>query len=314
MKKSIFALSGLIAVCVATSVLAAPQQQESGMAIVQAIEKRSHQEQQQKRNQAVLNQAAAKERVKFMSSIINTSNNTAKQQLVTNTPAPRKPLTPVASAPAAAATAAGKTVQFLESQISALNKENNTFKQQTDQRIDTLNQEHSILQNKLSQLGQVLSMLNQEVTQLNQQIQSAQKQLVGTETPAQMQHDSHNAFIKNFAAKAGDPGVVQYVLYGIMLLLIIIILMLIPRRRGYKMETVSTGVMPPEASNESKEGDYDFMGSDEAMPAKLDLARAYLAMEDYKSARKILQQVTKSGDDAQRADAKAMLDKIPKGE
>lgn len=59
------------------------------------------------------------------------------------------------------------------------------------------------------------------------------------------------------------------------------------------------------------ESEYDFMNSVEAIPAKLDLARAYIAMEDYKAAREALEQVISGGDKEQQQEARELLETIP---
>jgi len=46
---------------------------------------------------------------------------------------------------------------------------------------------------------------------------------------------------------------------------------------------------------------------EDAPAAKLDLARAYIDMEDFDSARGILEDVARTGDDAQRREAEALL-------
>jgi len=70
--------------------------------------------------------------------------------------------------------------------------------------------------------------------------------------------------------------------------------------------------LPPERFNEEDdgEGEYDFMNTDEALPAKLDLARAYIQMEDIASARSILQDVLEHGDEVQQQEAQSLLAQI----
>jgi FimV-like protein len=58
--------------------------------------------------------------------------------------------------------------------------------------------------------------------------------------------------------------------------------------------------------------EYDFMGSEEGMPAKLDLARAYIDMGDNDSASDVLSEVMKKATQADhQAQAKAMLASLP---
>lgn len=64
----------------------------------------------------------------------------------------------------------------------------------------------------------------------------------------------------------------------------------------------------PEDSDLQQE--YDFMGSDEAIPAKLDLARAYIDMGDHDSAHDVLQDVLNKGDEHQRQQAQELLRQI----
>ena len=52
------------------------------------------------------------------------------------------------------------------------------------------------------------------------------------------------------------------------------------------------------------------MGSSEGIPAKLDLARAYIAMEDFASARETLIEILNEGNEEHRLEAKSLLNKI----
>lgn len=64
----------------------------------------------------------------------------------------------------------------------------------------------------------------------------------------------------------------------------------------------------PFESEEDEE--YDFMGSEEGLSAKLDLARAYLDMGDINAAKETLQEVITKGNDKQREQAMKMLNHI----
>lgn len=316
MKRNFLAVSALATVLTGGIAFAQSQNQDGEMAKVQAIMKHAHEVQQQKREQAAQQKEAQKAGANFMQSIIKNSSSDAQQKFVTPGSLAAKTVTQQ-PAVTSATRENSPQVQELESQLSQLNQANTMFQQQTDQRIDVLNQEHTVLQGKLAQLSQVLSILNQEVTQLNQQISHAQKELTTNLTPEQQQHQQAMPLGSHFAQIIAGGKTTQYILYAILVLLLVVIMMLIPRRGGYKLSTVTQSI--PGKSNttdESNENDtkdeYDFMNSEEAIPAKLDLARAYMAMEDYKSAHKVLVQVTNNGNDEQRAEAKEMLEKIPK--
>jgi len=61
------------------------------------------------------------------------------------------------------------------------------------------------------------------------------------------------------------------------------------------------------AEDLSEEGDYDYMSTDEAIPVKLDLAHAYIDMEDFEAAKEVLLDVIKQGNKAQRDEAQQLL-------
>lgn len=56
--------------------------------------------------------------------------------------------------------------------------------------------------------------------------------------------------------------------------------------------------------------DYDFMETAEAIPAKLDLARSYIAMHDFDQARIAIKTVLEKGNTQQRMIAETLLEKI----
>lgn len=65
------------------------------------------------------------------------------------------------------------------------------------------------------------------------------------------------------------------------------------------------------AENDIKfEDEYDFMNSQEALPAKLDLARAYIDMEDFSSAEMLLKEVMEKGASSERKQAMQLLKTI----
>lgn len=57
--------------------------------------------------------------------------------------------------------------------------------------------------------------------------------------------------------------------------------------------------------------EYDFLGSPEGVVAKLDLARAYFAMQDFSQMRTVLSEVLSNGNMEQRTAAQDLLNKIP---
>ena len=85
-----------------------------------------------------------------------------------------------------------------------------------------------------------------------------------------------------------------------------------------KIATTRSESMPPAISKAelapfplSEENDirdeYDFMSTKQAIPAKLDLARAYVDMGDLVAAKAVLQEVIAVGNDAQISEANQLL-------
>lgn len=70
---------------------------------------------------------------------------------------------------------------------------------------------------------------------------------------------------------------------------------------------VKTDVLDDETKSE-----YDFMSSHEAIPAKLDLARAYIAMNDDEQARMVLTTVIEKGNQEQRSEALSLIQSMLK--
>lgn len=226
---------------------------------------------------------------------------------VTQTSAPQSSAASQNSAPPQSS--APKTIDFsiptgdVKTQLTLLAQQNLLFRQQMDTKIESLTTQNHELQTKLQQFSQVLAAMNQEVIQVT----SRQKNLAKT-TPF-------------FSEQA-----MQYSLYAIIALLLTVIGLLIlrqkrdrpaksmtPKQAAFAQSMVAAGVVPmkPAALLDDTQDEYDFMGSKEAIPAKLDLARAYIAMEDYSSARKALQEVMKLGTEEQRLDALKLFEKIP---
>ena len=69
----------------------------------------------------------------------------------------------------------------------------------------------------------------------------------------------------------------------------------------------------PELSEANDTRDeYDFMATKQAIPAKLDLARAYIDMGDVFAARTTLEEVLTQGDNAQVQEARQLLGRLEK--
>jgi len=60
--------------------------------------------------------------------------------------------------------------------------------------------------------------------------------------------------------------------------------------------------------------EYDFMGTEEAMPAKLDLARAYVQMGDAVQAREVLEEILASKNTDYVTQARALMKSLSESE
>lgn len=98
------------------------------------------------------------------------------------------------------------------------------------------------------------------------------------------------------------------ILGGIILILLILLCrLIIPRRKRYAIDPAYR--QEPELAKE-KEEEYDLMTGKEGTAAKLNLARAYIEMEQEDKAQDILVHILLHGLDADQKEAKFLLDSI----
>ena len=64
------------------------------------------------------------------------------------------------------------------------------------------------------------------------------------------------------------------------------------------------------AAEDESDDDGDATLSDDDAEVKLDLARAYISMDDPESARTLLEEIISGGSKAKRSQARSMLDEI----
>lgn len=78
---------------------------------------------------------------------------------------------------------------------------------------------------------------------------------------------------------------------------------LMPSRKLKKIATTN-------ANYDLEENEYDFLGSEEGLPSKLDLARAYIEMNEFKEAEKTLNEIIASRNTEYTSKAKTLLKSI----
>ncbi|HJN38455.1 MAG TPA: FimV/HubP family polar landmark protein [Gammaproteobacteria bacterium] len=77
---------------------------------------------------------------------------------------------------------------------------------------------------------------------------------------------------------------------------------IIPIRREVKA--------PTNSNYDLEEDEYDFLGSEEGLPSKLDLARAYIEMNEYKEAEKTLNEIIATGNIKYANKARSLIKSI----
>lgn len=209
----------------------------------------------------------------------------------------------------------GSNNSELEAQLSTLNQNNLLFEQRTNQQIEQLSNQNKELSDKVKRLREALLLLNQEVIQLNKQhLKSAYQQPTATHIK---RSDVSIAYVGNWLQNLQNyfgPWF-NYLIFTVLFALLALLGMLVimPRRRKSRVNASASKEqsMTSEDAADDAEGDYNYMQSEEAIPAKLDLARSYLAMEDYQAARDVLAEILKVGTPSQCEAAQSILDNIP---
>lgn len=192
------------------------------------------------------------------------------------------------------------------SNLSQVSRSNTLFTNHTQQKINELMNRNAALESRIEKLKEAMILLNQEVNQMNQQLVTTVAKLNTLSQQAaasakSTQSSSPIAWLQRIKSDLGSWF--NYLIYGAGSLIILLILALLFLKKGKKVTS--------QADSKPLEGDYDYMNSEQAIPAKLDLARSYLVMEDYASARKVLQEILLLGTEDQRQTAESMLEEIP---
>ncbi|GEM_PF-4939061 len=147
--------------------------------------------------------------------------------------------------------------------------------------------ESSLNAKKIEENTQQLSSLQRKLDQIQQQMDLANHQI----------------------------SIMQYTIYGLgAIILLLAFISLAQRRKSISPSQEIIKNSENEAQLDKKlddtRGEYDFMGSTEGIPAKLDLARAYIAMEDYNAARETLNEILEEGNEEHQQEARSLLNKI----
>lgn len=180
----------------------------------------------------------------------------------------------------------------LQGQISLLNQTASAFEQRVDQSIQNLNDSNRAM-------SIAIQSIDQNITQLQQQIVQLQST---TARPAVFSNNElHTMGYRKYADYLNLGGAAVFMLgFGVVLGRMI-------RRRSLPV-VISHG--QEKQGKEDTKGDYDFMSTAEAIPAKLDLARSYVVMNDHEQAYLILKTVLEKGNEEQRIQAQLLINKM----
>ena len=180
-----------------------------------------------------------------------------------------------------------------------------SFRIQSNQRIIQLEQQNNALREQIQNLGQQLAEYSQNASTTVLQLQPSSSAQQETFT------SKLNHLLGNFDIKLS---------LGLLALILLTLIWLI-FRPSKASQTVTPRfhqksiVVEPEFNNAQQtesnlDDEYDFLGSREGIPAKLDLARAYIDMGENVNAMEILQDVLAKGDPSQQVEAESLMNKV----
>ena len=172
---------------------------------------------------------------------------------------------------------------LLLSRVMQVNQDFLNFQSKTAQQINQLQSQNQQTTQQISTLASQLALLQTKVTALTQVLADQKPQATQQSALTHVEQDI--------------GAIPFYIICGIFILLVVIIvILLLPKKK--------TTTEPAKVDMKS---DYDYLSTKEAIPAKLDLARSYIVMEDFEGAKKVLQEVLKEGDDQQKKLAEELL-------
>lgn len=179
----------------------------------------------------------------------------------------------------------------LQTQLQKISADFNDFKQQMTTRIDVIAASNNSTENKIATLSQSLNAADQKMLAL-QKAQAVSQQ--GLLNRVSQTLESWGEYV-NFE--------VALIIFG--LVIVLLIGWWWHHHHGKKKKLL------PESpsSTENTQGEYDLMNSAEGIPAKLNLARAYIEMSNKSEAYNVLQEVLQQGNEAQKQEAKGLLEK-----
>lgn len=171
----------------------------------------------------------------------------------------------------------------IQNKVDGFIQESKQLQQQTNTQIAALQSQTKDLQTKVNQLTDQLKAVTYQVIQTTPTNATSGKSLF-----------SNPAFLNNLKQHSA------WLLGSFVVLLFLLFLL----AKSFKSKKTAA---------EIKRDEYDYMGSQDSIPSKLDLASAYIDMGDHKAAEKALKDVLARGNEEQRKAARDLMSKMNQG-
>lgn len=190
--------------------------------------------------------------------------------------------------------------------------------------VEKLEQQNAVLQARVNELNQELHQVrNQAFEEKLQQKNAMQAATFQHQNNLRQDHGAIKTQVIQPPAFIPKLGA-QFILGIILLILLILAWVFVRSPKKNKLvstthreavidfnpKSVEITQKPVEKIDPDLEEEYDFMSSDEAIPIKLDLARAYIAMEEYTQAKEVLTMILTRGSKQQKQEAEYLLQQL----
>lgn len=160
-----------------------------------------------------------------------------------------------------------------------------------DQRIQNLTQSNQAMGSAIRAINQNIAVMQEQMTQLE---------------------GAHSSSSSSgwFSHLTQNPDFIGFLSFGGVSVLLLMFGVMIGRmmmKKAQDVAVMSQKKVQADVLDDDTKTEYDFMSSSEAIPAKLDLARAYIAMNDEEQARLVLKTIIENGNSEQRSEALILI-------
>jgi FimV-like protein len=192
----------------------------------------------------------------------------------------------------------GTELNNLKTELETLKDNVTTTQKNSDDRFNTLNESLQNLQSGITALSQKVDSLTTTVNELKSQTNlQNERSLIRTANFLYQEWDY-------WAGKVGADNLRYLVVGGAILLFLLLILFL------YLFGLIFRPRKIRKICSESIRHDLDFMGGREGVDIKLNLARAYLDMDQKEAAGKTIAEILQEGNSEQKKEAELLLKKL----